>query len=292
LRKVGRAIVDMAAPTESVPAQLQEVTGASTIQFFKESPEIKYNFDMNAHMNELFACSRAQFASHDTWLTTVVFKTILFTPQVESAFREKLATILNMDPESNYEIAFKDMLTREPFMLELLTVLKGIQYNYAFFLRYKLILSNLLKPLKEQIKKTTITPSAIYVGVRTKPDGLYDETTKKALFPGFAKALLQDNKKVSEVDEKRRKMIVQLDDKKIQLDDAVSEEIGRILLEYEAKIDDKRLAGGGSTRKRKRVCRLKNARTRSKTGLINGKKRVTRKKRRASNIQCKRTRRV
>ena len=126
----------------------------------------------------------------------------------------------------------------------------------------------LLKPLKEHIKKTTIKPSAIYVGVRTDPEGLYDETTK-ALFPLFVQALLLGNKKMIDVDEQTKQLIEPLKDKNIQLDDAVSEEIGRILLEFAAKVKDTQLGGGGSTRKRKRVCRLKNARTRAKprTGM-------------------------
>ena len=74
-----------------------------------------------------------------------------------------------------------------------------------------------------------------------------------------------------------------------EFDDAVSEEIGRILLEYAAKVNDRRLAGGGSTRKCKREHKL-NAKTRAKPRT--GKKRSTRKKRRASNPRCKRTRRV
>ena len=291
LREVGRAIVDLDAPTEPVPAQFQKAIGESTIQFFKESPQIKYKFDMSQHMAQLFEAytSRGETDSYNAWLTNV-FETILFAPKVESVFREKLATILSMDAESNYEINFKDMPTRSPYMLELLTALKNIHYNDVFIFRYKLILGNLLKPLKEHIKKTTITPSAMYVGVRTKPDGLYDETTK-ALFPGFARALLLGNKKMSEIDEETNKVIVQLDDKNIQLDDAVSEEIGRILLEYAANVDDKRLAGGGSTRKRKRVCRLNAKSRRQSNPQLMSNKRSTRRKRRASNPRCKRTRR-
>ena len=71
-------------------------------------------------------------------------------------------------------------------------------------------------------------------------------------------------------------------------DDAVREEIGRILLEWNRHAPLQ--LGGGSTRKRTRVCRLKNARTRAKprTGMC----RSTRKKRRASNPRCNRTHRA
>ena len=283
LREVGRAIVELAAPEEPVPTQFRETTGEGTIQLFREYPQIKYNFDMSQHMAQLFdAYTRGEAASYDAWLTRV-FETILFTPNVESGFREKLSTILGMAPETNYEISFQDMPTMSPHMLELLNALKGVHYNDAFVHKYKIILSNLLKPLKDAQK--TSTPTAIYVGVRTKPDGLYDTHTK-ALFPSFVKALLLDNIKMGDMDVQTTALIEHLDH---EFDDAVSEEIGRILLEYAAKVNDRRLAGGGSTRKCKREHKL-NAKTRAKPRT--GKKRSTRKKRRASNPRCKRTRRV
>jgi hypothetical protein len=282
LREVGRAIVELAAPAEPVPTQFQEATGATTIQFFKKSQQIKYNFDMNQHMAQLVGAYTGKAGSYDAWLTNV-FETIMFAPNVESVFREKLATILSMDAESNYEINFKDMPTRSPQMLELLNALKGIRYNHVFFLRYKLILSNLLKPLKEHIKITTTMPTAIFVGVRTKPDGVYDEPTK-ALFPQFVQALLLGNKKMIDVPTKKR---IELSEN-IQLDDAVSEEIGRILLEYAANVKATQLSGGGSTRKRKRGCRLKNARTRAKP---RSGKRNTRRKIKANKIRFNRTHR-
>jgi hypothetical protein len=274
LREVGRAIVELAAPEEPVPTQFRIETGEGTIQLFKESPQIKYPFDMSQHMAQLFGVyigGEAEAVSYDAWLTGV-FETILVTPKVEAVFREKLSTILGMAPESNYEISFKDMPTRSPHMLELLNALKGVHYNNAFVIRYRPILSNLLKPLKDAQK--TSTPTAIYVGVRTKPDGLYN-THAKALFPSFVKALLLDNKKMGDMDVH-------------EFDDAVSEEIGRILLEYAAKVTDHRLAGGGSTRKRKREYKL-NAKTRSKTQT--GTRRNTRRKIKANKLRFNRTHR-
>ena len=81
LREVGRAIVELVPPAEPVPAQFQEVTGASTIQLFKESPQIKYNFDMNQHMVQLVGAytRRGEAVSYDAWLNSV-FETILVTP--------------------------------------------------------------------------------------------------------------------------------------------------------------------------------------------------------------------
>jgi hypothetical protein len=286
LREVGRAIVELAAPEEPVPTQFRETTGEGTIQLFRESPQIKYNFDMSQHMDQLFdAYTRGEAASYDAWLTRV-FETILFTPNVESGFREKLSTILGMAPETNYEISFQDMPTMSPHMLELLNALKGVHYNDAFVHKYKIILSNLLKPLKDAQK--TSTPTAIYVGVRTKPDGLYD-THQKALFPSFVKALLLDNKKMRDIDVHTTALIELIEHLDHGFDDAVSEEIGRILLEYAAKVKDRRLSGGGSTRKCKRVCRLKNARTRAKPRT--GKRRNTRRKIKANKLRFNRTHR-
>jgi hypothetical protein len=288
LRKVGRAIVELDAPTDPVPEQFRTTTGASTIQLFKESPQIKYPFDMSQHMAQLFgAYTAGEAGSYDTWLTNV-FETILFAPNVESVFREKLATILSMDAESNYEISFKDMPTRSPYMLELLNALKGVHYNDAFVLRYRPILRELLKPLKNV--QTRSTPNAIYVGVRIKPDGVYDAPTK-ALFPNFAKALLLGNKKMIDVDDQTKMLIQQLDNG-FQFDDAANEEIGRILLEYAANVNDRRLAGGGSTRKCTRVCRLKHTRTRRQSKARTGMCRSTHKKRRANKRKINRSRRA
>jgi hypothetical protein len=117
----------------------------------------------------------------------------------------------------------------------------------------------------------------------------------KSLFPSFVKALLMGNKKMNELPPNTKDLVEDLEreikerPEGVVFDDAVNEEIGRILLEYAANVDDKRLAGGdGHTRKCKRDHKL-NAKTRSKPRT--GKKRSTRKKRKASNPRCKRTRR-
>jgi len=193
--------------------------------------------------------------------------------------------------DGNLEIDFNDMPVRSPLMLRLLNALRGVQFNNAFVHRYRPILRNLLKPLKNEQKLSS--PNAIYVGVRTQPDGLYDMATK-SLFPSFVKALLMGNKKMNELPPNTKDLVEDLERKikegpnEFVFDDAVNEEIGRILLEYAANVSDHRLAGGGSTRKCKREHKL-NAKTRSKPRT--GKKRSTRKKRKASNPRCKRTRR-
>ena len=289
LREVGRAIVNLDAPTEPVPTQFQEATGESTIQFFKGNSQIKYKFDMGQHMDQLFgvytgeAVEAGKAGSYDAWLNSV-FETILFTPKVEALFREKLATILGMDAESNYEISFKDMPTRSPDMLELLNALKGIKMDEATLKQmnnFGELRSNLLGPLREFIaKQGGVPPSATYV------INLYDKSTINNYLIALVKYALLNNILKSQG---ANSGLMKIANEPANYDDAVREEIGRILLEWNEHPPVKL---GGSTRKRKRVCRLKNARTRrqSNTRLMS-KKRSTRNKRKASNPRCKRTHR-
>ena len=301
LRSIGRKIVLIPDPlNDKVPATFRKETGMRTMQFFNDpqnAQHIKYPFDMSQHMHNLYetfvSVSIDTSAQHeinqayDAWLSGV-FKEILFTPKSESFFREKLGKILDKAQDPIYfEIGFDDMPVRSPFMLQLLDALKGVQYNATFVLRFRLILSQLLKPLKLYIAANKSKPTAIYVGVRTQPNGLYNATTK-ALFPSFVKALLLGNAKMEDLNSKTKELIQQLDD--FPFDDAVNEEIGRIILTYEAKVDNKRLVGG-STQKRKRVGRL-NARTRYGKRLTNANANKSRKKRNAPKLGFNRTRRA
>jgi hypothetical protein len=293
LREVGREIVELAAPTEPVPMQFQERTGATTIQFFKESPQIKYNFDMSQHMAQLFGVyvSHAEGAegaevprTYDAWLN-IVFETIMVSPKVESVFREKLATILENNPESNYDISFKDMPTRSPHMLELLTALKGKHIdatNSNQINKFGALRSNLLGPLREFIKKQGgVAPKSTYV------IELYDKSTINDYLMGLVRyALLKDELQGKDATSDLIKIV----NDPANYDDAVREEIGRILLEW-SQHAPLQLGGGGSTRKRKRVCRF-NAPTRRQSGTQSGKRRHTRQKCKASNHRCKRTRRA
>jgi hypothetical protein len=283
LRKVGRAIVELDAPTDPVPPQFRMTTGASTIQLFKESPQIKYKFDMRQHMVQLVGAYTGEAGSYDAWLSNV-FETILVAPKVEVVFREKLATILAKDPESNYEIDFKDMPVRSPFMLQLLNALKGIKMDQAKLNqmnKFKALRSNLLGPLREFIaSQGGVAPSATYV------IKLYDKSTiHDYLMALVMYALLNDQLKGKDANSGLMKTISD----SANYDDAVREEIGRILLEWN-KFAPVQL-GGGSTRKRTRVSRLKNTRTRRQSKPPTGMCRSTRKKRRANNPRCKRTRR-
>ena len=282
LRKVGRAIVELGAPTDPVPEQFRMRTGAITIQFFNESPQIKYKFDMRQHMVQLVEAYAGEAGSYDEWLNNV-FETILFAPKVESVFREKLATILSMEAESNYEISFKDMPVRSPYMLQLIHLLNGIEIDKVKsdqIKEVKVLRYNLLYPIREFIKKNRgIEPSATYV-IKIH----HKSTIINKDMLTLVRYLLKDKLK----GEPANSALMQIVNDSANYDDAVREEIGRILLEWNRHAPLQ--LGGGSTRKRTRVCRLKNARTRAKprTGMC----RSTRKKRRASNPRCNRTHRA
>ena len=279
LRKVGRAIVELGAPTDPVPEQFRITTGASTIQLFKESPQIKYKFDMRQHMVQLVGAYAGEDGSYDEWLNNV-FETILFAPKVESVFREKLATILSMEAESNYEISFKDMPVRSPYMLQLIHLLNVIEIDKVKsdqIKDVKVLRYNLLYPIREFIKKNRgIEPSATYV-IKIH----HKSTIINKVMLTLVRYLLKDELKCKPANS----ALMQIVNDSANYDDAVREEIGRILLEWNRHAPLQ--LGGGSTRKRTRVCRLKNARTRAKprTGMC----RSTRKKRRASNPRCNRT---
>ena len=291
LRKVGRKIVELNAPTEPVPMQFRTTTGENTIQFFRDSPQIKYNFDMRQHMAQLFGVYIGEAGeageaeaphSYDEWLNGV-FETILFAPKVELAFREKLATILGKDPESSYEIDFKNMPGRSPHMLKLLHLLHGIKIDKpkskkikkASELRY-----NLLCPLREFIaKQGGIAPSATHV------IKIYDKSTINKYMITLVRYLLKDQLQGKDANSDLMKTISD----SANYDDAVREEIGRILLEWNQHAPLQ--LGGGSTRKRKLVCRL-NARTRRQSKTRTGKYRNTRKKCKANKRKIIRSRRA
>jgi len=295
LRSIGRKIVLIPDPLDNaIPATFRKETGMNTIRFFNSIPniQIKYRFDMMDHMNQFCGIQQSRDA-YSEWLNRVTLQ-LKFNEESTALFRDKLGIILD-NGDGNLEIDFKDMPVRSPLMLQLLNELRGIEFNQfnnnAFVHRYRPILSNLLKPLKNI--QTFSTPNAKYVGVRTQPDGLYDMATK-LLFPQFVKALLMGNKKMNELPPNTKDLVEDLEREikeqpgGVVFDDAVNEEIGRILLDCAANVADRRL--GGSTRKCKRKHNL-NAKTRSKPELMNGKKRSTRKKCKASNPRCKRTRR-
>ena len=92
-----------------------------------------------------------------------------------------------------------------------------------------------------------VVPTAHYVGVE---DTIYDADTKRRLFPTLVKYMLLP---------KEMERNPELDEQNVydQYDDAVKEEIGRILLEYYAIATGRNMQGGGKshTRKRRQRCR-------------------------------------
>ena len=166
-------------------------------------------------------------------------------------------------------------------MLQLIHLLNGIEIDKKKSIEIKKardLRYNLLYPLREFIKKNLgIEPSATYV------IKIYDKSTINKDMLTLVRYLLNDKLK----SEPANSALMQIVNDSANYDDAVREEIGRILLEWNEHAPPQ--LGGGSTQKRRRGCRLNNARTRAKprTGMC----RSTRKKRRASNPRCKRTRR-
>jgi hypothetical protein len=237
---------------------------------------------MSQHLAQLFGVyTGGEAEAYDAWLTGV-FETILVTPKVEAVFREKLDTILGMALESNYEISFKDMPARSPYMLELLNALKRKHIDAANSkqIKFGALRSSLLGPIREFIaKQGGVTPKATYV------IKLYDKSTINTLSSLVRYALLKDELQGKDATSGLMKTISD----SANYDDAVREEIGRILLEWNERAPVK--LGGGSTRKRKRVCRLKNARTRAAKPQT-GKRRNTRRKIKANKLRFNRTHRV
>ena len=254
LRMVGRKIVELPDPFgDVVPTKFQAApTGANTIRFFKESPQMTYNFDMSQHMTQLFSIYReGQAGAYTRWLNGV-FSQIKFPPESETFFRSKLEQILNpVDPDGNRKIGFKEMPEILPLMLRLHDALKRVKVSKPLILRFRPMFNSLVQPIKQQIRQGA-NPTAYYVGVRNKTskktqDGVYDAETKRRLFPTFVKdVILKDEMK----DAMKKPMISELirdlnDNANAKYDDVVMEEIGRILLDYEPNIT--KLSGGGGS---------------------------------------------
>ena len=288
LRSIGRRIVLIPDPLDNaIPATFRAKTGMNTIRFFKSipNPQIKYPFDMMAHMSQFCTIYYAQFrrdnaqlrAAYDSWMSDVISQ-LRFNEESTAFFREKLRIILD-NGDGNIELDFKHMPVKSPHMLELLTALKGIKMDEAKLKqmnKFKALRSNLLYPLREFIEKQGgLAPSATYV------IKLYDKSTINDYLIGLVRyALLKD-------ESQNNSGLIKIISEPANYDDAVREEIGRILLEWNALAPSQ--LGGGSTRKRKRVCRLKNARTRAKPRSI--KRRNTRRKIKANKLRFNRTHR-
>jgi hypothetical protein len=273
LRSIGRTIVAIPDPLSNVvPFKFQAATGSQTVQVFKNGPEMRYQFDLNAHMSELVAqqAQHMQMQSMQPWLQKV-FETIKFTPEMEGFFFSRLEKILDTEnPDGNRKIAFNDMPVRSPGMLQLYSALKGINMDNETLkqikrLKVKVLCYNLLYPIREFIlTQGGVTPSNAYV--INIYDKLYDKSTINSfLITLIGYVLLKDYLNA-------HPDLMETVNDPANYDDAVNEEIGRILLEWNKQSPSK--LHGGSTRKRQRVCRWKNVVTRHK----NGKKRSATKR--------------
>ena len=279
LRSIGRKIVAIPDPLSNVvPYEFRAATGAQTVQVFNDGPGMRYQFDLNAHMHALVA---QHMQPMQEWLQTV-FQQIRFTPEIEQFFLSRLEQILDpANPDGNRKIAFNDMPVRSPGMLQLYNALKMINFDKEKTKQKKKIGTlryNLLYPIRNFISgQGGAIPSAAYV------INIYDKSTVHEVWVTLVKyVLLKEVLKDQPADSELMKIVSD----PANYDDAVNEEIGRILLEWNAGSPIK--LRGGSTRKRQRVCRWKNAVTRSKHG-----NRHRAKKRNATKCnRCKRTRRA
>jgi hypothetical protein len=234
-----------------VPFKFQAATGAQTVQVFNDGPGMRYQFDLNAHMRALVVAQPMQ--PMQQWLQTV-FQQIRFTPEIEEFFLSRLEQILDpANPDGNRKIAFNDMPVRSPGMLQLYNALKMINFDKEKTKQKKkfgTLRYNLLYPIREFISAHG-KPSNAYV------INLYNKSTVHKDWVTLVKyVLLKDQLADSE--------LMKIVSDPANYDDAVNEEIGRILLEWNTHAPAK--LTGGSTRKRKRVRRWKNAVTRSKHG--------------------------
>jgi hypothetical protein len=279
LRSIGRTIMEIPDPLLNVvPFKFRAATGAQTGQVFNNGPGMRYRFDLNEHMSELVAqhmqMQHMQMQPMQPWLRKV-FETIKFTPEMEEFFFSRLKLILDpANPDGNRKIMFNDMPVRSPGMLQLYSALKGIQIdkNKSKKIRkYVDLRYNLLYPIRNFITaQGGVTPSDAYV------INIYDKSTiNQYLITLIGYVLLKDHLNANPG-------LMETVNDPANYDDAVNEEIGRILLEWNKQSPDK--LRGGSTRKRQRVCRWKNVVTRHK----NGKKRSATKR----SPMCKRTRRA
>lgn len=246
LRSIGRQIVAFPDPMgERVPTQFQSATGDHLIKFFKQGSSMKCRFNMAVHMRGLvhahdkFKC--------DVWLDKV-FERIQFPRDTEDFFRSKMMQIVDADPDRNQTIGFAHMPVRSHTMLRLHDALKGVHPQSSLQRTNALLSDLLLPPIKLHVANTGgVVPTAHFVGVQ---DEIYDAETKRRVFPTLVKYIflpkeMEHNPALDEQNEYDR------------YDDAVKEEIGRILLEYYALAELKMQGGGGRshTRKRRRHCR-------------------------------------
>jgi hypothetical protein len=270
LRDIGRRVVALPDPLDDrVPVKFQSVIGANTAVFFKKSRTMKYRFNMNLHMKELVSMyqgtdvlSQAHATQCRAWLDRV-FSRIKFSTDAEAFFEYKLEQAINPEnPDGNRKIGFKDMPLRSLFMLRLHDVLKTVTAHEGVFSKFPEMFTVMLRPIREHFAQYGMLPTAQYVGIM---DGVYDMNEKRRLFPTLVRDVF-----ISEEVERTPEnmdasiMLTELNRRNNaydKYDDAVKEEIGRIILDYARDYMGK-LRGGGKTR-RKLNRRRVHAKTRS-----------------------------
>jgi len=293
LRSIGRKIVLIPDPLQNkIPATFRKETGRRTIGFFKDAQngQMKYPFKMDQHMVALYGTyirvSVRQPAEQSfinrafkVWLDNV-FQEIPFSPKVEHAFREKMGKIIDMNQNQTYfEAGFSKMFVRSPEMLRLLTLLNAVKGSDAMFK------SGVNRKEKRTFTRMLVVPLRKFMtgngGAEPKASyvlQIYNDTSMGTL-PAFVRSVIE---------QELEPPLLATIERPHEYDDAVSEAIGRIILEWNTTAPR-----GGSTRKRKRerVCKLKAKTNRRFNKWFKGtRRRVTRRKIKASNKKRKHTR--
>jgi hypothetical protein len=277
LRSIGRKFVLIPDPLQNkIPATFRKETGRRTIGFFKDrqNKQMKYPFKMDQHMFNLYGTYMNDHA-YDKWLDTV-FQELPFIPKVEHAFREKMGQIIDETQDQTYfEVGFSKMFVRSPEMLRLLTLLNEVKGSDDMFrpdvkrADKRTFTGKLFGPLRKTIMSNSgAEPKASYVLK------IYDAKSMDTL-PAFVRSVIKQEQELEP------KLLATINDPS-EYDDAVSEAIGRIILEWNRATSVK----GGATRKRKRerVCKLTKRRRVSK-----GKRHDTRRKSKANSGKHART---
>ena len=286
LRSIGRKIVLIPDPLQNkIPATFSKETGRNTIGFFKDkrNPQMKYPFKMDQHMFNLYDAYMRLTVDRDTeqsivdhaydaWLDNV-FKEMPFIAKVKQAFREKMGKIIDPTQDHAYfEVGFADMRVKTTEMLNLLNALNQSTFDEEILKGLLKHQRRILPPLRKHIAQFG-PPKASYV------HKIFNKTeTLLPLLPEFIKDLLKtkDSTLLKTINAPKK------------YDDAVHEAIGSLVLEWNRRAIELK---GGATRKRKRVC-MRNAKTRRFNKCVDKKRRDTRRKIKANNFKCKRTRRV
>ena len=258
LRDIGRRVVTLPDPLDDrVPVKFQSVIGANTVAFFKKNRTMKYRFNMKLHMKELVSLyqgtdvlSQAHATQCRTWLDRV-FSRIKFSTDAEAFFESKLEQAISpVNPDGNRKIGFKDMPIRSSFMLRLHDALKSVRAHEGVFRKFGEMFTVMLRPIREHVARYGMLPTAQYVGL---VDGVYGTNEKRRLFPTLVRdVFLSDEVERNPENMDASIMLLELNKRNNvydNYDDAVKEEIGRILLEYARDYMGK-LRGGGKTRRK------------------------------------------